>query len=121
MFFNQTVNADGSFVKISSKDATEMAAKTLIWVDKLRTNRLNRAIEIEIQRINNGFWHKLFRMKDATVEEAKKSLAYDECNFDYHFTSLIAGKNEETALRILNAAEHADEVYISTEDLKRIS
>jgi hypothetical protein len=121
MFFNSTTECDGSFVKIASKDAIEMATKTLAWVDKLRSDRQAGTIEIEQQRINNGFFHKLFRMKEATVEDAKKNLAYDHWNFDYHFNGLIAHKNESAANRILNAAKHADEIYISTEDLQRIS
>ena len=121
MFFNQTIEHDGSFVKISSKDAVEMATKTLAWVDSLRAESKAKAIEAERQRLNNGFFHKHFRMKEATVEDDKASLDYDEWNFYYHFNELIAHKNEVTALKILNAAEHADEIYISTEDLKRIS
>jgi hypothetical protein len=121
MFFNQTVGADGSFVKVTSKDASEMAIKTLAWVKKLRDDREARAIEIERQKINDGFWHKLFRLKEATVEDAKESLAYDHWNFDYHFTNQIAFKNEEAANRILNACKHASEIFISTEDLQKIS
>lgn len=121
MFFNQTIETDGSFVKIASKNAIEMATKTLARIEKLRAESKEKAIEIERQHINNGFFHKLFRMKDATIEDAEKSLSYDDWNFDYHFTGLIAHKNEDSANRILNAAQHADEIYISTEDLQRIS
>lgn len=121
MFFNQTTECDGSFVKIASKDAVEMATNTLVWVKKLRADAKLAAIETERQRINNGFWHKLFHLKEATIEQAVGNLEDDHWNFDYHFTSVIARKNEEAANRILNAAKHADEVYISTEDLRRIS
>ena len=39
MFFNQTTECDGSFVKIASKDAVEMATNTLAWVKKLRADQ----------------------------------------------------------------------------------
>ena len=121
MFFNQTVERDGSFVKISSKDAAELATKTLAWVKKLRVDRKAAEVERERQRINNGFWHKLFRLKEATVEQAIENLKYDQWNFDYHYNSLICAKNESTAMRVLNAVKHANEIYISMEDLQRIS
>lgn len=121
MFFNQTMNCSTSFIKISSKEAAKMAQDTLDHVKSRREKARNDAIEDERQRINNGFFHKFFRMKDATVEDAKANLSYDSWNFNYHFTSLICAKNEAVAKRILNASKHADEIMISTEELHLIS
>jgi hypothetical protein len=121
MFFNQTIEADGSFVKVASKDALEMAKDTLQWVENERTTRKRQAIEREQKRLNNGFWHKLFRCKEVTFEEAEESIQNDPWNFDYNFGPVMFYKTESACNRIINAAKHADEIYISTEDLRRIS
>jgi hypothetical protein len=121
MFFNQTNQCSTSFIKMSSQDAAEMARKTLDYVEQRREEAKSGAIERERQRINNGFFHKLFGCKDATVEEAVSNLEYDTWNFDYHFTEIIASKNEKVARQILNACKHADEILISTEELNLIS
>jgi len=121
MFFNQIVNCSTSTIKIGSKEAAEMAQKTLDWIKNRREKAKANAIEAERQRINNGFWHKLFRMKEATVEDAEESLSYDHWNFNYHWNDLIGAKNEAVAQRILNASKYADEIMISTEELSLIS
>ena len=122
MFFNSTTNeCDGSFVKVASKDAKEMAQNTLEWVQERRQTSRESAIKREMDNINEGFFHKLFRMKPATREEAVANLQNDIWNFEYHGTHFIGYENEKTANRILNACKHAEEIYISTEDLRRIS
>jgi len=121
MFFNQTVEADGSFVKVASKDVLEMAKDTLQWIKNERAARKKKAIETEQKRLNNGFWHKLFRCKDVTIEAAEESLKDDPWDFDYHWSPAMYYKTEDACNRIINAAKHADEIYISTKDLRRIS
>lgn len=121
MFFNSTVECDGSFVKMDTKVVKKMATKTLERIKKYRADRKEKAIEDIINDINNGFWHNLFRMKPATRKDALAYLENDTWNFDYHFSGCVGYKSEESANRLLNACEHAETVYISTEDLHRIS
>lgn len=121
MFFNSTVECDGSFVKMDSKVVKEMAFKTLERIKTYRAARKEKAIHDVINDINNGFWHKLLRLKPATREDAIAYLEGDVWNFDYHFTACMSAKAFESAERLLNACEHAEVVYISTEDLNRIS
>jgi hypothetical protein len=121
MFFNQTVEQDGSFVKISSIKATKMAQDTLNWITQKRADRKANAIEEERQRINNGFFHKLFHLREATEQDAIYSLQGDIYNFEYHWSQMAYYKSEEAAQRVLNACKHVDDIFISTEDLQRIS
>lgn len=121
MFISSTTKCDGSFVKISSIDAKKMAEDALARVKKRREDSKERAIQCEMEMINNGFFHKLFRMKPATREEAIAELEADHWNFDYHFTNCIGYQSEEAGARILNACKYASELYISTEDLRCIS
>ena len=121
MFVNQTIEADGSFVKISAKEAKNMAEDTLQWIKKERTARKEEAILADMKRLDSGFWHKLFRMKPHTREDAIASLDDDPWDFDYHFSKLMYHKSEDSARRILNACNFAEEIYISTEDLRRIA
>ena len=121
MIFNQTMKCSTSFVKINSKEASQMAEATLKWVNEMRASRKAKAIEKERQRINNGFWHKLFRLKEATIEDAIANLAYDNWNFDYHWNECIGAENETVAKRILNASKHAEGIMISIEELHLIS
>lgn len=121
MFFNQTVECDGSFVKMSSVDVKKMALKTLEWIKNEREKKREEEIQFTQKSLDNGFWHKLFRMKPSTREQAIAVLESDPWDIDYHCPEIIYWKNEDTAKRVLNACEHADEIYISTKDLRRIS
>lgn len=121
---HQTKSCDDSFVKMTSSKIIEMAKATLKYIKDYRDSATKAVFDNEKQYIMNGFWHKLFKRPEPTDEEVWASV--NRCGGDVihfpetFFINLRYSKNEDAAHRLLNAAQHADEIYISTKDLRRL-
>jgi hypothetical protein len=107
---------DGSFVKMSSKTVAEMATKELEWIKQYREKKTQRAIESCRQKMVNGWWHRLWKKPVPTDQEVIVFL-----EFDIDMINATYGCSEMIAKRLLNACQYAEDIFISTEDLRVIS
>jgi hypothetical protein len=117
---SKTVECDGSFIKMPSKKIAEMAQATLVWVKEQREAKRQAYIERARQEIMGGWWHR-FRNKPVPTDEEALAAIEENSWSGYNLIPLVGGKAESAAIRLLKACEHAEEIYISTEDLRRIS
>jgi hypothetical protein len=112
---------DGSFIKMPSKKVSEMAKDKLARINAYIKERKEKHIKYVRQEIIGGFWHRFWNRPDPTDEEiiafCNDMVFYDRLawpNLNYNDTIYVAN-------RLINACQHAEELYISTEDLQRIS
>jgi hypothetical protein len=117
---NETIECDGSFIKMSSKKIAELANNTLVWVKEVRETKRKSYIENVRQEIMNGWWHRFRNKPIPTDEEVLARIEENPWN-SFNLIPIHGGKAEAAAIRLLKACEYADEIYISTEDLRRIS
>ena len=117
---NETVEYSSSFIKMSSQKIAEMAQATLVWVKEQREIKRKRYIESARQEIMNGWWHRFIKRSILTDDEVMAIIQKNPFN-GFAFIPIAHDKKEDAARRLLTACEHADDIYISTEDLRRIS
>ena len=122
MFFCQSENCkcSGSFIKMPAKEIAEMAKATLVWVEESRAKISKRYIDDARQEMMNGWWHRLTKRPAPTDEEALERIKENPWS-GFNIIHLHGGKAEDAARRLLVACKYVDEIYISTEDLQRIS
>jgi hypothetical protein len=120
MFFNQTVHKDGSFVKMSSEDVKAKCIDTIRAIKATRLERISQTMEEARQKIMSGYFHRLFKKPTPTDEEVK---AYLDDGFisELFWDETYGFKNEEVASKLLHACQFVEEIYVSTEDLRRIT
>lgn len=126
---------DGSFIRISSAKLKEMANQTLENIklykahDRKRLASRERKEFLERQeKKRNSIWSKLFGYKEVPVPTDEEFIKLhggkgggdtiwlpETFWIDFRYS-----KNAEVAHRLLLAAEHADEVAVSTKDLERL-
>jgi hypothetical protein len=111
---------DGSFIKMPSQKVSEMAKSTLVWIKEYREKRTKTYINNARQEIMNGWWYRFIKRSILTDEEVLAIIHKNPFN-GFAFIPIAYDKLEDAAKRLLNACHHTDEIYISTEDLQRIS
>jgi len=127
------VNCDGSFVKMSSKELLAQAQESYNAIKRLKKEAVQRLVERRKEQIlkdrekeKNSIWRAIFGYKERpmpTDEEILESLESYGDGFSFpetHWIELQYDKYVDTALRLMNAAQYADEVYVSTSDLERL-
>lgn len=120
MFFNQTVHKDGSFVKMSSDDVRAKCESTLSYIKKVRQERIAKTIEDARQEMMKGYLHRWFKKPPPTDDEVRVYLD-DGFISELYWDEIAFFKNEETANKLLHACQFVEEIYVSTEDLRRIT
>lgn len=135
MFFPYShVECDGSFVKMSAKEVKARAEESYWEIKKRKKEAVQRLIDSRKKEIlkdrekaRNSFWSRIFGYKERpmpTDEEIQESLESYSGEFlhlpETHWIDLRYEKYVDVALRLMNAAEHAEEVYVSTTDLERL-
>lgn len=109
-----------SFIKMPSKKIAEIAQAALVWIEKAREAKRKAYIDAARQEIMSGWWHRIAKKSTPTDEEALERIEENPWS-GFNLIPLYAGKAEDAALRLLKACEYAEEIYVSTEDLRRIS
>lgn len=126
---------DGSFVRLPSEKLKNMALNTLDNIKfykakdrkKLADRERKELREYEEKR-RKSIWSKIFGYKERPEPTDEELIKRHENSgspgciwlpetfwIDYRYEKSI-----EVAHRLLNAAEHADEVAVSTQDLERL-
>jgi hypothetical protein len=126
---------DGSFVRLSSDKLKNMALNTLDNIKVYKANDRKRLADRERKELReqreksrNSIWSKIFGYKERPEPTDDELIKMHENSgspgciwlpetfwIDYRYE-----KNIEVAHRLLNAANHADEVAVSTKDLERL-
>ena len=123
------VKCDGSFIKIPSPKVAEMAKAKIKWIEKYRANKIAKLIGSRRQEmIKPTWWDRLWNnvipvpTDQEVIEDYRREAAIPYNWFDplYNAEQEYSG-NYYIAHRLLRATQHADEIYISTEDLQDIS
>ena len=120
MFFNQTVHKDGSFVKMSSEDVKAKCELTLKTIKRVRQEKVAKTIEETRQKMMEGFLHRTFKKSPPTDDEVRAYLS-DDFISELFWDETAFFKNEEVANKLLHACQFVEEIYVSTEDLQRIT
>ena len=113
-------NCDGSFIKMPTSKVAEMAQKTLDWINQYRAEKTQKYIESHRQYMVSGFWHRFWKRPAPSDKEVIKNINNNPWN-NFQFIAMSYDITEKTAKRLLIACKQADEIYISTEDLQRIT
>lgn len=126
---------DGSFVRISSEKLKKMALTTLDNIKKYKAHDRKRLADRERKELReqreksrNSIWSKIFGYKERPEPTDDELIKMHEnsgspgCIWlpETFWIDFRYEKNKEVAYRLLNAAEHADEVAVSTKDLERL-
>src|SRR5580692_1583915 len=121
MFDN--VSCDGSFIKMSSKKVSEMAKAKLVWIEQYKKDRRQQHIDRNRQAIMNGWWHRFRKLPVPTDQEVIDYIdEYRKSNWGMNWWPINHYYGSEVVcIRLINACLHAEEIYISTEDLQSIS
>jgi len=125
---------DGSFVKVNSKIIIEKARASLANIEKRKKRETQRLVDDRRKELverekkrENSWWSRLFGYKARqlpTDEQILHSIENERGDgiwlpetfwIDYRYS-----KNQDIAYRLINAAEYAEEIYVSTEDLERL-
>jgi hypothetical protein len=120
MFSNEIVHKDGSFVKMSSKDVKVKCEATLRSIKQIRQQKVSKTIEDARQEIMGGFLYRLFKRPPPTDEEVRDYLHGDWIS-PLFWDERAFYKDEEVATKLLHACQFVEEIYVSTEDLRRIT
>ena len=128
-------SCDGSFVRIKSDKLTNMARQTLENIKKYKArdrkrlaDRERKELREQREKSRNSIWSKIFGYKEQPEPTDEELIKMHENSgspgciwlpetfwIDYRYSI-----NAEVAHRLLLAAEHADEVAVSTKDLERL-
>lgn len=124
---------DGSFVRVPSVKLTERARQTLENIKAYKQHDLKKLIASEKKEIlkqrdsrRNSLWTKLFGYTEPPMPTDEEIIKIHEQNGDGIWLPETVWINyryseyEETARRLLNAAQYADEVAVSTKDLAKL-
>jgi hypothetical protein len=115
---------DGSFIKMPSKKVSEMAKARLAWIEQYKKDRRQKHIDKNRQEMINGWWHRFRKLPIPTDQEVIDYIedSYRNGNWGINWWPVNHySESEAVANRLINACEHAEDIYISTEDLQRIS
>jgi hypothetical protein len=110
-----------SQVEIDCELARALAAGTIDRIDQSRSEKVERIITREVERLNNGFWHKLFRRPDFTREEAMQMELDSEWSQIYDTRNFLFGRQYDVAMDVLAAAKVGKTLLLSLDDYRRIS
>lgn len=124
---------NGSFVKVSSKEIIKLANETLKSIRQYREKTIQRRIDKEKKKIVEErekraarFWNRWLNISDVNKplpsnEEIMKIISINEHPFDsISFIEISFSKDEDIAQRLLNVAQHTDEIYVSVEEFSRL-
>lgn len=112
--------SEHSYIEISSDEAKRLALDTIQRIEKGRKDRIERFIAHEMERLNNGFFHKLFNRKSYTREDvirldAKSDFSeIDDFGFDFE-------RQYNVCWDVVNAAKSGGKMFLSLDDYRRIS
>lgn len=111
----------GSFIKMPSDKVAQMASECLKNIREAKEKRRQEELDSWRKIMVNRFWHKLLK-KPAPTDEEVINWVNDNSweGFDY-WNSLRYAVREAAAGRVLHACKFVSEIYISTEDLEKIS
>jgi hypothetical protein len=109
-----------SHIEVYSIDARQMAEAVIKTIDKLRTDEIEKFIEKEIERVNSGFFHKLFRLKPYTRADVIRE--DDEQYFPkiYSIKKVHYGAQYELCQKIINASRASEKMSLSINDYNSI-
>lgn len=111
-----------SFIEIDTEAARVLAADTIDRIDRSRGRMIESYINSELQRLNNGFWHKLFRQQDFTREDVLRMDSENQWGGYIHETKFIKfGNQYQTAKDILRTPKTGIKMFLSLTDYERIS
>lgn len=125
---------DGSFVKMASQEVTRLAKESLSNIENRKSAAVQRLIDKrrkliqeDRERARNSIWCGLFGYKeqpmptDEEILHQIKTERFDCIHIpETTWIDIRYEKYEDVAYRLLNAAKHADEIYVSTQDLERL-
>lgn len=109
-----------SQVEILCDEAQRLALNTIQTIDKERKEMRERFIDNEVERCNNTFFHKLFRLKPVTREIV---IAADEASSwgELDMIKCTYQRQYETAWTIYHAAKAGGKLLLSLDDYQRIT
>jgi len=110
-----------SYIWLEPDKVKELCEKALKAVETERERRRWDLVKSRRDRVNNGFFHKLFKLKDWTAEMALESLKNEEWS-QLDWIDRVWRDNKSSAKRLSKAADISeDPVLVSTKDYERIS
>lgn len=113
-----------SHVVLTSARARELATAKYTWIMKQRENAQEQFLRDEVERINSGWFRRLFRMKPVTREDV---LAAEEARSgcfpisEYMWAGVRYSTSLEVCEQVLRASRYSDQVTVSLEDLERLT
>lgn len=112
-----------STAEFNSADIIRMCGKKLQYIETLRSQHWESWKRDYVTRVNSGFFHKLFRLKDVTLEDAevagRESDGWLDPWRDIHVW--LYRECEERVRSILKLANESDRIQLTDEDYRRIS
>lgn len=109
-----------SYIEIESEVAKQLAENTVQRIDKIRNDAVDRFVDKEMERINNGFFHKLFRRPDITRTEVFAQDYASEWSYiemiNYRFS-----EQYDTCKKVIHAARVGNKMTLTLEDYNSIS
>lgn len=119
---------DGSFIKMPSAKVAELANTKIRLIEKLRAEKVAKIIEQgRINMMKLTWWDRIWNTVKSRPTDEEVSRQYEiEAEDMWGYNPLKDAQNSYgdqyyTCRRLLRATQHAEEIYISTEDLGSIS
>ena len=112
--------SENSFIEISCEEARRLAFNVIQRIDTSRSEFIDQFIEKEMNRLNNNFFHKLFRRKPVTREEVL-SLEREDIWSPINENWFTFGRQHDLALKVLAASRVGKTMFLSLDDYSSIS
>lgn len=109
-----------SFIELESEQVRKICVYTLEVISSSRQEMVGNFIEETVEKINNSFFRRLFKMKKIKHQDVASWNENDLTTsvwLDLWHKKHAYEKNEEVALRLLNMSKLSNKVYVSAEDM----
>ncbi len=111
-----------SFVQMKSADVKRLALATIAGIKSSREVMLNDSLDHVCTGSSwDRFWRRVFRRDPPTREDVLACWRSERWNFIEYSIMNTYGSQENVALALLNAAQHAEIVHVSANDLLQIT
>jgi hypothetical protein len=109
---------NSSYVAVPAEKAYRMALDLLERIIAARGNALNNYVESRVRKLNSAWYRKFFRMAPVTKQQVlDKKRDFDE----FHWIETRYWYDERLAKMVLAAAKVGEPLYLSLEDVERLT